>query len=299
MRHIDTLSPETVAYLTDRLSGFAQKLEARRQLPRRLGAILGIVATFQALGLSLVEPKSAGPKIQAAGLLRLTGEQAAAAATPPTTEVIDPLRTMRAWHEANPGPICETPRQPNIKWLPDTVKRWHPFAVKAEQSHGIPADLTEIIGVFESLGHPGVVSGAGAVGVNQIMPATAQGLANIRGLAMPDLANPAQNLDYSAFYLRRLLDNSVKNPAWPLDRGTVYQLAVGYHSGPRVLKRYQEGLPIGPRGRDYADHVALAWEERGAERSSALDDWLSRGKARELMDAATAIPIDDCSLTVK
>jgi soluble lytic murein transglycosylase-like protein len=69
----------------------------------------------------------------------------------------------------------------------------------AQRNHLDPALLDAVIGQ-ESGFRPDVVSGAGAVGLMQLMPATA------RELGVSDPFDPSQNVEGGAKYLRSLLD---------------------------------------------------------------------------------------------
>jgi hypothetical protein len=100
---------------------------------------------------------------------------------------------------------------------------------KASRQHGVPLDLLTQVVSRESRGNPGAVSPKGAVGVMQLMPATAADL----GLKESELTDPAKNIDAGARYLRQLLDDN----HW--DR----KLALAaYNAGPGAVKKYG-GVP--------------------------------------------------------
>jgi len=56
----------------------------------------------------------------------------------------------------------------------------------------------------ESLFDPEIVSGAGAIGLTQLLPATADDVARRMGINSPDLTDPLQNLRVGARYLAML-----------------------------------------------------------------------------------------------
>lgn len=71
-----------------------------------------------------------------------------------------------------------------------------------------PALLAAVI-YQESKFRPTVVSGAGAVGLMQLLPSTARGIATRTGgsgFRDSDLTDPEINIRYGAWYLRHLLD---------------------------------------------------------------------------------------------
>jgi soluble lytic murein transglycosylase-like protein len=71
---------------------------------------------------------------------------------------------------------------------------------------GIPNHLAYGLVREESYFDPGIVSSAGAVGLSQLMPATAEGIAKNLHLADPDLTDPATNLTLGLHHLGDLLD---------------------------------------------------------------------------------------------
>lgn len=75
-----------------------------------------------------------------------------------------------------------------------------------EQDHGVPALLTYAIMQTESRFNPGATSWAGARGLIQLMPATAETVAQRAGLAIDpnSLYDPATNLDLGQRYLAGL-----------------------------------------------------------------------------------------------
>lgn len=66
--------------------------------------------------------------------------------------------------------------------------------------------LTECVIQQESAGNPKAVSGAGAVGLMQLMPETAHDIAKAMNIADYDLKDPETNRKMGEFYLNLLLD---------------------------------------------------------------------------------------------
>ena len=128
---------------------------------------------------------------------------------------------------------------------------------RAAARHGVDALLVTAIVQAESSFDPRAVSHRGAVGLMQVMPASA-GSHGVR------LAEPEVNLDVGARYLRRLLERY----------GGDLELALAaYNAGPGNVRRYG-GVPPFRETRRYVEKVLglyvaycrAAWHESGAAR---------------------------------
>ena len=86
----------------------------------------------------------------------------------------------------------------------------------------------------ESYFAPEIISHAGAVGLAQMMPATASDVARQMNIALPDLTKPEANVTLGGFYLRKLLDYFDDQP--------VYALAA-YNAGQTRVRRWKRQLP--------------------------------------------------------
>lgn len=115
-----------------------------------------------------------------------------------------------------------------------------------------PALLAAVI-YTESRFNARAESSAGAIGLMQLLPETARGIA-IRtggeGFVVKDLYVPEINVRYGAWYLRNMLDRYS-------DERTAL---AAYHAGPGNVDRWREqGAEIQfPETRDYVDSVAKA-----------------------------------------
>ncbi|HXQ49627.1 MAG TPA: lytic transglycosylase domain-containing protein [Stellaceae bacterium] len=141
------------------------------------------------------------------------------------------------------------------------VPRWTPQG-------GFAVDRALLFALMrqESLFVPGVTSSSGAAGLMQLMPATARGLAERKGLSLESgeraaLADPELNLTLAQDYVRTLLaDDAIK--------GNLMMAALAYNRGPAAAARLQdlaakykndpllflESIPS-PQGRIFTRHV--------------------------------------------
>jgi hypothetical protein len=131
---------------------------------------------------------------------------------------------------------------------------------RAAQRHSVDELLVAAIVEAESSFNAGAVSPVGAVGLMQVMPATAA------TYGAGDPWNPAVNIDLGARYLSRLLNRF----------GGDLELALAaYNAGPGAVERY-DGMPpyretrayVGKVLSRYVDHHQRAW------RDSRAEDWL-------------------------
>lgn len=133
-----------------------------------------------------------------------------------------------------------------------------------------PRLLIAIVGV-ESGWRPSAVSPAGAQGLGQLMPETANGL-EVRTFAA------YENLDGTARYLRRLLDQYAS-----LSAQARYEHALaGYNAGPEAVARYG-GIPPYRQTREYVVRVMALWDR--------LRSTLSGGSGTAVMVARAAPPV--------
>jgi peptidoglycan lytic transglycosylase len=136
------------------------------------------------------------------------------------------------------------------------ARLWYPLRystnvrVYASQDHLDPALLAAVIEA-ESKFNSNAQSGAGAVGLMQLTPSTAKGIAQYTGgsrFRVSDLTNPDINIRYGAWYLRHLLDRYGQHERLAL---------AAYNAGEDNVDRWQRehvGIQF-QETRDYVDKV--------------------------------------------
>lgn len=112
------------------------------------------------------------------------------------------------------------------------------MAKDAAQRHGIPVDLFLRLVQQESGWNPTAVSHKGAMGLAQLMPATARSL-------RVDPKDPAQNLEGGARYLKQQFKTF---GSWRL-------ALAAYNAGPGAVRKY-DGIPPFKETRNYVKVIA-------------------------------------------
>jgi soluble lytic murein transglycosylase-like protein len=189
-----------------------------------------------------------------------------------------PIRAQDAAPGASIG-AQGTGSEANIPWLPDTVVRWWPMLDEAGQRHGLDPALLAVAVLVESGGGPGAVSSAGASGLMQVMPATAQDIARSRGLAgfTPDqIWDPATNIDFGAWYLADQWRRFAQ-PDDPSGEATLALAAAAYNGGPGTVLRHQGGGPLPSETIRYRTWVTGMWRERNQSHSPTFESWWNAG----------------------
>ena len=156
-----------------------------------------------------------------------------------------------AWHDAS-GVLTLSDRPQNSGMRAVTVpvgspatgrtnRTYDPLIQQHASLQGVRADLVRAVIQVESAFNPRAVSPKGAMGLMQLMPATA------RELGVVDPFNPAENIRAGVTYLRRLLDRYNDNE----------QLALAaYNAGPGAVDRYGEKVPPYKETQKYVDKIA-------------------------------------------
>jgi soluble lytic murein transglycosylase-like protein len=117
----------------------------------------------------------------------------------------------------------------------------HALIRAAARKHRVSSAFVTSIVAAESNFDPGATSPKGAIGLMQLMPATAQ-------LFGADPAVPEQNVDAGTHYLRFLIDRYHKYRNW------LTRVIAAYNAGPGVVDRYH-GVPPYPETKTYVARV--------------------------------------------
>jgi soluble lytic murein transglycosylase-like protein len=130
---------------------------------------------------------------------------------------------------------------------------------------GIEPTLLRAVVTVESAGNAGAVSPKGAIGLGQLMPATAE-----RFGVNP--ADPTENLLGAAKYLKFLLDKF----------GSLELALAGYNAGEGAVERAGNRIPPFAETQAYVPKVLARLDElagdRGLGRSLQADDWRRQGQ---------------------
>lgn len=117
---------------------------------------------------------------------------------------------------------------------------------RAATRYHVNPDLVWSVMGQESSGNPGAISGKGASGLMQLMPATARSL----GVTNPN--DPNQNITAGTHYLSQL---------WKHYDGDVPRVLAAYNAGPGNVAKYK-GVPPFKETQNYVNNVAAEMERR-------------------------------------
>ena len=104
---------------------------------------------------------------------------------------------------------------------------FHDIILEAAEEHDVDPALVKAIIMAESGYNPAAISKKGAIGLMQLMPATAS------DLGVEDLFNPEHNVNAGVRYLKRLLNQF---------EGDISLALAAYNAGSRKVKKFQ-GIP--------------------------------------------------------
>lgn len=123
---------------------------------------------------------------------------------------------------------------------PDTSQPFDDIIENAATRHGVRKDLVRAVIQVESAFNPRAVSSKGAMGLMQLMPATA------RQFGVANAFNPVDNIRGGVAYLRQLLDRYNNDERLAL---------AAYNAGPGAVDRHGQTVPPFRETRDYVSRV--------------------------------------------
>ncbi len=134
-----------------------------------------------------------------------------------------------------------------IKFLSKNKKKYSPLISAAAKKYDMDEKLLHAVIRAESAYNPTAISSAGAVGLMQLMPATAE------RYGVKDRKNARQNIDGGTRYLKDLLKMFDSN----------LKLAVAsYNAGEGAVKKYNNKIPPYPETQNYVKTV-LSFYRKG------------------------------------
>ncbi|MDJ0497476.1 MAG: lytic transglycosylase domain-containing protein [Acidimicrobiia bacterium] len=135
-----------------------------------------------------------------------------------------------------------------VSWteqLPDAAAEWIPTIERAAEQAGLDPRLLAAMVWQESRFHPEAVSRSGAIGLSQLMPATADELG-------VDPHDPVQNLEGGARFL-----------AWTIEEfGSIELGLAAYNAGPGAVRR-ADGIPEIAETQAYVPRVIEYYKQLG------------------------------------
>jgi hypothetical protein len=151
---------------------------------------------------------------------------------------LEPTPSLETPSPTTPSPAPPSPAMPHKST--DQIVR------EASETQGVDSDFLGSVIRQESAGNAQAVSPAGARGLMQLMPATAQ------GLGVKDSFSPEQNVGGGARYLRELLERY---------HGDAIKALAAYNAGPGAVDRYR-GVPPYRETRLYVQRVVRDYNRK-------------------------------------
>lgn len=244
------------------------------------GTALPSLVSRVTVGPSHVEAASepaASPDVLAYADPRLQGgyidPSAVGNETPARDDPMQPLVPQAPAAEEATGPAGV----PLPAWLPPTVARWEPNIRSAAGRYAVDPALVAIIVTVESAGNPVAGSGAGALGLMQVVPRWHPTIQDGAGPYDPD-----HNLDVGSAFLADLLRTYAVAGDDANDwQATVERAAAAFNGGPGGVTN-----PVAET-RSYVRWIGGMWAERRDASSPTFDEWRAAGGQVALDIAAT------------
>jgi soluble lytic murein transglycosylase-like protein len=128
----------------------------------------------------------------------------------------------------NPSPVPAASGRPVYMPSQATIQRFSNIIDAAAQLHGVDSALVHAVISAESGYNPGALSKAGARGLMQLMPATAQ------RYGVQNIMDPSENIHGGTKYLKDLLE---------MFQGNMELAVAAYNAGENAVIRYGHKVP--------------------------------------------------------
>lgn len=149
------------------------------------------------------------------------------------------VKTWKGWEE-QPAARVDT------RNFSSNRRRYAPLANSVAAQYGLPPDLVNAVVLTESAYDPSAISRAGAVGLMQLMPATAA------RYGVSDRTDPASNLRAGTAYLRDLLN---------MFNNDITLALAAYNAGENAVIRYGHQVPPYKETQRYVQKVLQAYRK--------------------------------------
>ncbi|HWB76754.1 MAG TPA: transglycosylase SLT domain-containing protein [Nannocystaceae bacterium] len=158
-----------------------------------------------------------------------------------------------------------------VPWLAEPLATHAAAIDAAAKRHGVDPSLLAIVTWVESRGNASAKSPMGARGLMQLMPRTAEQIANERGLrghSVARLDDPAYNLDLGAYHLAQLIEEYGAGDE--LDADTIALAAAAYNGGRKRVDAWLAGGSLPEETERYKNAIVSLWHARDAERAPEI-----------------------------
>jgi soluble lytic murein transglycosylase-like protein len=149
-----------------------------------------------------------------------------------------------------------------------SASRFDDLIIEHAGRNGIRADLVRAVMQVESAFNPNARSPKGAMGLMQLMPATA------RQLGVRNPYNPAENIRGGVAYLRQLLDRYGNNEELAL---------AAYNAGPGAVAKYGETVPPYKETKKYVLKIGDIAGTRALTNGTAIYKSVEKINGREVV----------------
>lgn len=139
----------------------------------------------------------------------------------------------------------QAPRR-SLRLSPERLKEFDTYIEEAARVYNIPEALIRAVIHVESDYNHRAISSAGAIGLMQLMPRTAE------SVGVSDPFDPRENIAGGTRYLRMLANQF---------RGDLKLTLAAYHAGPGAVTKYQ-GIPPYQTTRAYVEMVISLYRQK-------------------------------------